>query len=335
MRRAGFKLLLLLAAISVVQAAEPPAVAASGPVRIWGYPALEARFLAWEAEYQESHPDARFENHFTGSDTAMAGLYTAQADVAVLGREATANEVKAFEWVFRYRPLVLEILTGSLDRPGSSPALVFLVAASNPLREITLAQADALFGTERLRGAPAALTAWDQLGLTGEWAGRPIHLYGYDTESNTGCFFRHAVLRDSRKLRWEQLTEFADTRAVRQPTHDAAEKICAALARDPAGIAVASLPPDGIGPGLKVLAVRSEPDSRAILPSETTLVDRSYPLVRPVYAYLNRAPGRPAPAHAAAFLRFVLERAACANPDAAGYLPLDASTARRESAKLQ
>ena len=40
----------------------------------------------------------------TGSDTGMAGLYTGEADIALLGRTATASELQAFEWVFRHPP---------------------------------------------------------------------------------------------------------------------------------------------------------------------------------------------------------------------------------------
>jgi hypothetical protein len=45
----------------------------------------------------------------TGSDTGMAGLYTGEADIALLGRPATASELQAFEWVFRRPPTCLRI----------------------------------------------------------------------------------------------------------------------------------------------------------------------------------------------------------------------------------
>jgi len=106
-----------------------------------------------------------------------------------MGREATAPELKAFEWIFRYRPARIEIATGSLASPGRSPALVAFVHRENPLRDLSLGQLDAIVGYERLRGSPERIRTWGQLGVQGEWRDRPIHLYIYDLESGTGQFF--------------------------------------------------------------------------------------------------------------------------------------------------
>src|SRR5882672_1502182 len=94
--------------------------AAGGALRLAGNPEMAAVVARWSAAFQKEHPGVRIETHFTGSDTGMAALYTSQADLALIGRAPTPNEIQGFEWIFHYKPAQVEIMTGSLDRPGQS-----------------------------------------------------------------------------------------------------------------------------------------------------------------------------------------------------------------------
>lgn len=273
-------------------------------IRIRGNAALRPQVEQWAAAFRQENPAVRVEAVMDGSDVGMAALYTGQADLALLGREAAAQELKAFEWIFRYRPARVEILTGGTDQPGCSPALVFYVHRDNPLAQLSLAQADALFSPERRRGAAAAIRTWGDLGLGGAWANQPIRLYSPDTESGTGRFFRAAVLGDSRKLYWDRLTEFRDRAEIAQPTHDASGQVVAALAADRYGLAVAGMQPGESG--AKPLAILSDGEAIAATPANIAL--RRYPLARPVYAYFNRAPDEAVDPVLAAFIRFILTR---------------------------
>ena len=183
------------------------AAARAQVVRVAGYPALAPLVARWAAGYEGAHPGVRVDVHMTGSDTGMAALYAGRADVALLGREPTAAEIQAFEWIFRRKPARFAILAGSTDTPGRSPALAVLVHRDNPLRALTLAQLEAILGTEHRLG-PANIRTWGGLGLAGPWAERPIHLYLPDATSGTGRFLRNRVLGDSRLLAWDDLREF-------------------------------------------------------------------------------------------------------------------------------
>ena len=327
---------LLFALLSLVNASAaeviPPVVqapSASGVIRLWGNAALLPVVARWQSSFQKISPTARIEPHLTGSDVAMSALATGAADLALIGREPTAVEVKAFEWIYRWQPTRIEVLTGSLATPGRSPALVVFVHRDNPLAGLTLAQLDALFGAERLRGAPAQLATWGQLGLGGEWAARPIHLLAPDTESGTGRFFRAAALGDSRKLHWDALREFSDTPGPR-PAHDAAQKILAALAADPFGLAVASLPAAADGLAVKPIALDG------VAATRETVAARAYPLARAVVALVNRAPGQPLDPLLREFLRHAL--GAEAQREAAlagGCFPLPADLVREQLKKLE
>jgi phosphate transport system substrate-binding protein len=297
----------------------------SGVIRISGNPELKVLLDRWSAGFRKAHPDVRIETHLTGSDTGMAALYSSKADLALLGRSPTASEIQAFEWVFRYKPSQVEILTGSLGRSGRSPALALFVHRDNPLAGLTLAQPAAVFGAEHRVGATNIRT-WGQLGLTGEWADKPISLYAPDSTSGTGRFFRHVVLDDSRMMNWAALTEFADT-APTGATHDAGRQIIAALARDRYGLAVASL--DFANDTVKPVALGGVGAAR------DTLIARQYPLTRAVLACYNRASGASPDPLVAAFLRYILSAGGrqLVGPDD-GYLPLTEALAATQAQTL-
>ena len=303
-----------------------PLPAATKIIRLRGNAEMQAIVRSWADGFMRNHPGVRVEIDLDGSDVGMTALYTGQADIALLGREAAAQELKAFEWIFRYRPARVEIMTGGPARAGGSPALAFYVHRDNPLAQLTLVQADALFSPERRRGGPAPLRTWGDLGLAGEWADRPIRLYAPDTESGTGRFFRAAVLDDSRKLYWDRLTEFTDSALLENPTHDASAKIMAALAGDRYGLAVAGSGP--VPATVKSLGLAENDASAPVDASAENVATRRYPLARPVYAYFNRAPGETMDPVLAEFLGHVLSEAGRAVVQPAGhYLPLDPARA--------
>ncbi len=306
-----------------------PLLAAGAPVsgilRVAGNPEMTGVVARWAAAFQQEHPGVRIETHLTGSDTGMAALYTGMTDIALLGRAPTPSEIQAFEWIHRYKPAQIEIMTGSLDLAGKSPALVLFVHRDNPLARLTLAQLDAIFGTAH-RFVPADIRTWGQLGLTGDWADKPIHLYVPDAMSGTGRFFRHVVLGDSRMMNWGQLAEFSDTAVPLGRAHDAGRQIVAALAQDRYGLAVASL-------GFATDRVRAVPVSVAA--TRETVTARQYPLSRAVIACYNRKPGAAPDPLVREFLRYILGPAGQPAVTADhGYLPLTAAQAAEQSRQL-
>ncbi len=331
MRRFILLLAWQCAALGAAQAAGEnlpayqPAPAMSGVLRVAGNSEMAAVVARWAVEFRKHHPAVSVETHLTGSDTGIAALYTGHADVALLGRSPTLIEIQAFEWIFHYKPAQAEILTGSLNRAGQSPALVVFVHRDNPLRQLTMAQLDAIFGTEH-RLAPADIRSWGQLGLTGDWANRPLRLYAPDSTSGTGRFFRHAVLNDSRMMNWAQLTEFTDTVAAHGETHDAGRQVIAALIGDPSGLAISSL--DFSAPEVRPVPLAITDTVGPVTATRETLIDRSYPLTRVVLACYNRKPGTPTDPLVREFLRYVLSREGQeAAAHESSYLPLAASSA--------
>jgi phosphate transport system substrate-binding protein len=331
-------LLLITLCVSPLAAADglsippPPHEPPPGVIRIWGNAQMELLVRDWVDGFTKLHPNVRVELHLTGSDVAMAGLYTGKADIALLGREATEPEAKAFEWIYRYAPTKLELMTGSLDKAGRSPALVVFVHKDNPLEQLSLPQLDAIFGEEH-RTSPANIRDWAQLGLTDGWAGHAINLYAPDAESGTGRFFREHVLGGSTKMNWDHLLEFAEPVKPGAHVDDFGRRIVGALARDRYGIALGHLPAGSSE--IKALAIRRADGEAPVAATRDTLTARQYPLMRTAYAYVNRAPGQPLDANARAFLRYALGAAGQRSVERSNsYLPLPATAAANSARRL-
>src|SRR5262245_57128508 len=122
----SFSLMVALASVSVAgQNLESlphyhSSQAVSGTIRIWGNDRMQDLMDHWQAGFRKYQPNVRLETKLLGTGTGMAGLYTGAADLALMGRYSTAKEIQAFEWVFKYRPLGVDVATGSLAAPGKA-----------------------------------------------------------------------------------------------------------------------------------------------------------------------------------------------------------------------
>ena len=96
-----------------------------------------------------------------------------------------AAEIDQFEAKYGYKPTQIRT---------SYDALAVYVNKDNPLEKLTLAQVDAVFSKTRRRGGKNVNT-WGDLGLTGDWASRPVSIYGRNSASGTYGFFKEHVLQ--------------------------------------------------------------------------------------------------------------------------------------------
>ena len=271
-------------------------------LHLWGDRHMAGLAQAWADGYHTLHPEINFQLKLLGNGTAMPALYLGQADIALFGRDLIVTDNDGFAHVLKYTPLRIELGTGSLATPGNATALVLLVHRDNPLAQLSLDQVDAIFSSQRRRGAPAAIRTWGDLGLTGEWAGQPIHLYADDTQSMTALFFQRMALGDSRRMNWEHFTEFQDVRQPDGTVVTAAQQSAAALRSDRYGLAVSNL--HWLTPEVKPLAMAEREGDPFVLPTAETLISRRYPLARPIFACVNQRLGRPLDPKVRDFLRY-------------------------------
>ncbi len=293
-------------------------------IRIWGPSAMTGIVTRWAEAYSRAHPDVRFELVMKGSDTAVPGLYSGRADIALVGREEDGVDDNGFSRPMGYPLTRIAVTSGSLASPGKSDALAIIVPADNPLVGLTLSQLGRVLdcGT----GAPQpTISRWGELGLSGKWVMRPIHVYTYDMGTRTGAFLQHKATGDRRRMCWDRVSEFADARRLDGTLETAAERIAAAARSDPDALAIANA--GQAVDGLRLVALASGRGGMFILPTKASVSAQSYPLARRTYAFLNRRPGAQVDGKIAAFLGYVLSPAGQSLLEVdRGYLPLDAKS---------
>lgn len=274
----------------------------SGTIRIWGEERslIEPLVTSWEAGFRRYQPDVRFKNRLVGNASGIGGLYTGVADLALITRDIWPTEVDGYEQVFGHKPSRVMIATGSLEAEHYEPALVIFVHKDNPLSKLTLAEVGAIFGADRRRGSRSART-WGDVGLTAEWADKPIHPYGYELRSEIAYWFEQSAFSGSQKWSCE-LREVGNAETA-EPGVNSGQLILDALAKDRYGIAVSSLA--YTHGAVKALWLAEAEGGRYYPATLETVSKRQYPLVRTAAIYFDRCPGKPLDPKIKEFLNYV------------------------------
>lgn len=318
-----------------------PAQQVSGVLRSWGNDHMGVLMRSWEEGFRRYQPGVFFTDNLKGTASAPFGLFESVADLALMGRQIFTYE---FYGIYRRSlllPVEVPVATGSFDAPHKTFALTVFVHRDNPLARLTVGQLDAVFGAQRTggwqglnwnraaaRGPETNLRTWGQLGLTGEWADRPIHLYGPPGVYPGGATFFQTRVMGGADTWAEGLREFGDRQAMME-----------ALGRDPLGIAYTGM--CYRTPLTKPLAIAESPAGPYVAPTRATVADRTYPLSRLIYIYFapdqpNGDPASPkVDPKVREFLRYVLSRQGQEAVAREGdYLPLTAAIVRAQLKKL-
>jgi len=309
-----------------------PARQVDRTIHSWGHGFLKTMMKYWEAGFQRYQPNARFEDDLFSSAAAMAGLYSGRADLGVLAREITPPETAAYEKFARQKTCAVDVLTGSYGDPDKIMALGVFVGKDSPVTHLTFSQLDAIFGAERRRGERENIRTWGQLGVTGEGKGRPIHPYSGPAFEAPGYYFSQRVLKGS--VLWNpDLRQYDDVSLAGGKTLDGYQRVIDAAGADPDSIALT-----GAGysnPNMKLVALAAEEGGPYVDATPRTVIDRAYPLSRPVRFYINNGPALPPDPDVIEFLRYVVSREGQEAALKEGvFLPLNAAAARAQMAEL-
>ena len=310
----------------------------TGTIRLWGHGAPVLDFMgqlvkSWEEEFQRYQPGIRFEYDMYGTASAMGALYTGKGDIAILGQEIYPFETLAFEQVKHYPPLEIEIATGSVDVRNFDYAIGVFVNQKNPLAHMTLEQIDKAFAWHE-GGKAANIETWGQLGLTGAWANRPVHLYGWFESDVFSTFVERTALHGSHKWRCG-MKQYAHIHNADGTIYDSGQQILDDLSKDPYGLALSNVrymkPADAVKP----LALGRSTSGPFYAATKETLINRQYPLGRIIPAEIDRVPGQPVDPKVKEFLRYILSRQGqTAIVHNGKYLPMQPGAARHELEKL-
>jgi phosphate transport system substrate-binding protein len=317
--------LVLAASILRTQAQLPfysPERQVSGVVHVWGSPQMGDLLRLYEQGFAQLQPSVHFDNDLKSTITAVAGVYTGRADIGLLGREIWPTETQAFESIKGRPPMVIDVATGSYDVPKATFALMVFVPKANPIRSLSVGQLERVFAA-----GERPIRTWGELGLTGAWASRPVHLYGFNLENDKAQIFRQLVFRKNQ--RWSSaLHEFDNAGSV-----DAGELIVQAVAADPDGIGISNI--HYATPEVRALALSTPGDSKPVAPTRESVANRSYPLTRAVYLVVDGDAAHPPSAAVVEFLRYALCRqGGQAVMQEGNYLPLPAAVALHQLQQL-
>lgn len=317
----------------------------SGVIRQWGNNYIGDSTLGkrWEDAFRKYHPGVEFKDNLTSSVNAFPGLITGAADIGQMGREVLWDELQGYQRQFSSKPLEITIATGSYNVPGWTFALGVFVNKDNPLSKLSLEQIDGIFGAARTggwkglewdtsvaRGADKNIRTWGQLGLKGEWADKPIHVYGYTPQFHFPDEISKKVLGGSTKWN-ENIKEYVNAARPDGSLALAGDLFMADLAKDKYGIAYTGIA--HAKPGTHALALSRDANSPAVDLTIENVQARSYPLIRDVYAYVHSE--KPMDPKVKEFMRFILSKQGQEAVMADGkYLPLTADAVREQLKKL-
>ena len=322
----------------------------SGTLRIWGSNYITDGRVGklWEEAFQKYYPDVKFDWHMETTSAAVPSLVFGVSDIGI-GRKVTFSELQLYQRYTNKDPLEIDLATGSYDVPGWQPGYGVIVSKENPLEHITMEQLDGIFGAARAggwdgtswhaewaRGSEKNLRTWGQLGLTGEWANKPISVYGLNLRYHQATELSDRVLKGSDQWN-DQLHMYAnyvkaDGSLSRGMNDD--------LAADRYGIGIVAAPTTNLNGGAAKSASKILPlgltEAGPFVPyTLETLQDRSYPLFDHIYAYIESDTGKPANPLTLEFLRFIVSREGQELIEKDGkYLPLTADVARADQVKL-
>lgn len=320
MKNARLSILASLAALVFVAAAPaevrddlPPFTkkgSARGTIRICGDTQGGLLNLLEDA-FIKIYPNVTFENRPAPSQEAVPAMVLGLADLGLGGAPTEPSQLYLLNKLGGRKAAEISIAGGSYDVRGRSAVLAIYVHRSNPIERITVRQLEGIFGEQRnagwkdfqwdpthARGPEGNLRTWGQLGLTGEWANRPITTYGLSW-GGPDIFMARLLTADSGRwnpnYRTYNIEGFARGKAL-------VSQMSADMAADPACIGWSQMIFAGGNPDLKAVPVAWDERGPYLLPSKESLANRTYPLNRDIYLYARV----PLDRTESEFVRFIL-----------------------------
>lgn len=268
----------------------------TGNLNSIGSDTLNNLMTLWAEGFKKEYPNVNIQIEGKGSSTAPPALIEGTAQLGPMSRPMKSSEIDEFEKKFGYKPTEI---------PVAVDALAVFVNKDNPIKGLTMKQVDGIFSSSRKRGGEDIIT-WGQLGLTGDWANKPISLFGRNSASGTYGFFKDEALAKG---------DFKAT-VKEQPGSSA---VVQGAASDISAIGYSGI-------GYKTSDVRALPlgeeDGKFVEPDYENCLSGDYPLARFLYVYVNKKPGQPMDKLTLEFIKYVLSKAGQEVVVKDGYFPL-------------
>jgi phosphate transport system substrate-binding protein len=300
----------------------------------------------WKEAFEKFQPDIKIEYYLPSAAIAIPRLYFDLADIGI-NHEPSFYDSLGHLRLKGYEPIGFSVFTGSYDYVGWQNNMVIIVNKDNPITRITMKQLDGVFGSVRdggwvgttwhpefSRGPERDIRRWGQLGLSGDWADKPISVHGYSLRYATAIEFSNKVLQASDKWNGD-LHAYANYRRPDGTTYLEADQIYDHVRKDPTAIGYARYH-EGFPKDIHILAIAKDDNGPYVEYNIDTLQNRSYPLWGDQSFWVSVKPGAKMDPKAREFIRFVLSREGQELVQKDGkYLPLTAQIAREELNRLK
>ena len=283
----------------------------SGNLSSVGSDTLANLMTLWAEEYKRVYPNVNIQIQAAGSSTAPPALTEGTSNLGPMSRKMKDKELQKFEEKFGYKPTAIRV---ALD------ALAVYVNKDNPITGMTIPQVDAVFSSTRKCGYDKDIAKWGDLGLTGAWKNRKIQLYGRNSVSGTYGYFKKKGLCKG---------DFKSAVNEQPGSASVVQSVTASLN----GIGYS-----GIGyktSGVKAVPLSKKAGKPFVEATNENAIAGKYPLARFLYVYVNKHPNKPLAPLEREFITMVLSRAGQEVVVKDGYIPLPASVAAKELAKLK
>lgn len=265
----------------------------------------------WAEEFKRAYPNVNIQIQAAGSSTAPPALTEGTSNLGPMSRKMKDEETEAFEKKHGYKPTPVKV---AID------ALAVFVHKDNPIKGMTIPQVDAVFSSTRKCNAPEDVTKWGQLGLAGEWADRPLQLFGRNSVSGTyGYFKEHALCKGDFKT---NVNEQPGSASVVQSV----------------STSLNAMGYSGIGyktSNVKTVPLAPKEGAEYIEATEANAIAGKYPLARYLYVYVNKHPNKPLAPLEAEFIKLVLSKQGQGVVVKDGYIPLPAEVVAKELKALE
>jgi len=236
----------------------------------------------WAEAFMKSSPDAEVAVTGGGSGTGIAALINGTTEICAASREMKEKEK---EQAVAKGHTPKEVIVA---RDG----IAVVVNPKNPVSELDMQQLSQIF--------TGTLINWNQVGGGKE----EILVFSRESSSGTYAFFQEHVLKN------KDYTPKAKLMAATSAIIESVSADKGAIGYVGLGYALAA------GDKVKVLAVKADANSPAVMPSDATVTSSKYPIARPLYLYVNAR----MPADVKAFVDFCLSDAGQAIVRESGYV---------------
>jgi len=282
----------------------------SGNLSSIGSDTMNNLMTLWAEAFKKLYSAVNVQVEGKGSSTAPPALIEGTAQLGPMSRDMKAEEMDAFEKKYGFKPTRIHTC---LD------ALAIYVNKDNPLQSLTLPQADAIFSKSRKSNYPEDLSSWGQLGLAGDWARKPMSLYGRNSASGTYGFFKEHVLKkgDYKDMVKEQPGSASVVQGVGEDLYGIGYSGC--------GYATS---------GVRALPLATDEKSQPVKGTYENVLEGTYPLARYLNLYIVKAPGKPLDPLRREFIKFIFSKEGQQVVVKDGYFPLPATTCAEELKRI-